>query len=185
MTDARRDADTTVAEPAQDQTDAAHGPGPPDDDAALARFDELRAQLPGLLEQLLTCPPHSRDRRPAAPHAAGVYVFTEEGTQRYVGRTRNFNRRFGEHVRRSSRENQAPFAFNIAKLDAAAAGLELAGTRKEIAALEGFDPYFIAAKGRVREMEFRFVQINDSVVSTIFEVYASIALHTEGEFNPV
>jgi hypothetical protein len=182
MMDPCGDADAAT-HPAQNQAEAANDQGPPDNDAALARFAELQAQLPGLLEQLLACAPHSRDRRPAAPHVAGVYAFTENDIHRYIGRTRNVNRRFGEHVRKSSRENQAPFAFNIAKLDAGAAGLDLVGTRKEVAGLEAFAPYFAAAKERVREMEFRFVQIDDSVISTVFDVYASIALHTEGEFN--
>jgi hypothetical protein len=154
-----------------------------DHEAALARFHQIEGQLPGLLEQLLDCGPHSRDHRPAAPKQGGVYLFTEDATHRYVGRTRNFNRRFGEHVAPKSTQNKAPFAFNIAKRDAADGGLTVIGTREEIVASQGFEAVFVAAKARVRSMEFRFVRIDDPAVSTIFEVYASIALHTEGEFN--
>lgn len=156
---------------------------PPDHQAALARFQEIEAQLPELLEQLLGCDPYSRDHRPAAPKLAGAYLFTEAGIHRYVGRTRNFNRRFGEHVAPKSTANKAAFAFNIARFDAIAAGLAVVGTRDQIVALGGFDEHFTAARQRVRAMEFRCVEINDPAVSTIFEVYAAIALHTEGEFN--
>jgi hypothetical protein len=61
--------------------------------------------------------------------------------------------------------------------------LGLTGTRDEIAVHADFGPLFKAAKERVRAMEFRFVEIDDPAVSTVFEVYAAIALHTEGEFN--
>ncbi len=102
---------------------------------------------------------------------------------RYIGRTRNANRRLGEHTQPKSPQNSAPFAFNIAKSEAIKAGFNITGTRQELAATQGFDPYFTSAKERVRSMEFRVVEIVDPVVSTIFEVYASITLGTEGEFN--
>jgi hypothetical protein len=120
---------------------------------------------------------------PAAPAVARVYLFSEDENHRYVGRTRNANRRLGEHTRPSSPENSAPFAFNIARRDAAAAGLEIGGPRTLVAAHADFEPYFIAAKERVRAMDFRVVEIEDPAVSTIFEVYASLVLGTEGDYN--
>ena len=59
----------------------------------------------------------------------------------------------------------------------------MTGSRRVIATRPGFDGYFAAAKRRVRAMDFRFVKIEVPSVSTIFEVYASLALGTEGEFN--
>ena len=32
-------------------------------------------------------------------------------------------------------------------------------------------------------MDFRVIEVEDPAVSTIFEVYAALALGTEGEFN--
>jgi hypothetical protein len=150
---------------------------------ALIRFREIERQLPGLLEALVASQPYQRGEKPPAPAVAGVYLFTEGGIHRYVGRTRNANRRLGEHTRPSSKENSAPFAFNIAKAEAQNRGLDVSGSRKAVAALPGFAPHFAAAKARVRAMEFRVVEVVDPAVSTIFEVYASIALGTEGEFN--
>jgi hypothetical protein len=154
-----------------------------DDRRALRRFRQIEQQLPDLLQALLDCKGHRRAVRPAVPHEAGVYLFTEGGCHRYVGRTRNCNRRLGEHTRPKAKENSASFAFNIAKRAAIEAGLQIVGTRAEVAAHPGFDQHFSAAKERVRAMEFRFVSINEPVVSTIFEVYAAIALKTEGDFN--
>ncbi len=155
----------------------------PDQERALERFREIERQLPDLLDGLLAAPPYWRGESPAVPAVAGVYLFTEDGVHRYVGRTRNGNRRLGEHTRPSSKENSAPFAFNIAKADARTAGTDVAGSRKQVAALPGFAPYFTAAKQRVRAMDFRVVEVVDPALSTIFEVYAAIALGTEGEFN--
>lgn len=70
-------------------------------------------------EPVVGCDPYSRERRPAAPRRAGVYLFTEDGVQRYVGRTRNFIRRFVEDVAPGSTETKPAFGFNIAKRTAA------------------------------------------------------------------
>jgi len=150
---------------------------------ALERFREIEKRLPGLLHDLLDGRPYRRGKRPAVPHIAGVYLFTEDGTHRYVGRTRDTNRRLGEHIWDSSGENSAPFAFNIAKADAEEAGVELVGSRKAVASMPAFEPYFKSAKQRVRAMDFRIVRVLEPTVSTVLEVYAAMALNTEGEFN--
>ena len=150
---------------------------------AIARFREIERQLPGLLDALLAGPPYQRGEKSPVPPVACVYLFTEGGIHRYVGRTRNANRRLGEHTRPSSKENSAPFAFNVARAEARSGGLDVAGSRTAVAALPGFNEHFAAAKKRVRAMEFRVVEVVDPALSTIFEVYASIALGTEGEFN--
>lgn len=147
------------------------------------RFEALLGQMEPLLEELRVCEPHRRDIPPAAPEESGVYLFTEGDKPIYVGRTRNFRRRWGEHTQPSSPENKAPFAFNIARLDASGDGFDITGPRKEVEARPGFRRYFLAAKLRVRAMDFRFVRIANPAVSSIFEVYASLSLGTEGEFN--
>lgn len=149
-----------------------------------SRFNEILVQLDPLLNRLLACEPHSRDRRPAAPHDSGVYLFTQGEDHRYVGRAKNLNRRFGQHVAPKSPHNQAAFAFNLAKRAAEADGLDVNRTRKALAADPQFDDdYFVPAKREVREMEFRFVLLNDDSLSTIFEVFAALLLGTEGDFN--
>lgn len=147
------------------------------------RFEELVAQLPHLLEELLACPPHIAGERPTVPRVSGVYLFSEGGRPLYVGRTRDCRRRLADHTRPSSRENSAPFAFNLTRRDLDEGGQRAMGTRAEVAAHLAFSEKFAMAKQRVRRMEFRFVAISDPALSTIFEVYASIALGTEGDYN--
>lgn len=145
------------------------------------RFEVIVSQLPDLLRELLACPPHFVGTRPAVPHVSGVYLFSEEGHPLYVGRTRDCNRRLAEHTRPSSGQNSAPFAFNLTRRQLLASGQQVVGTRAQIAALGG--DQFAEAKQRVWRMEFRFVEVRDPALSTIFEVYASLALRTEGEYN--
>jgi hypothetical protein len=161
----------------------------------LARFNELHEHLDPHLDRLLACEPHSRDPRPGAkhvavPHLAGVYLFTEAGNDRYIGRAKDLNHRFGQHVAAGSRHNQAGFAFNIAKRDAEHAGFRIAGVKREDLDVDGQfnEQFFTPAKAQVRAMEFRFVLFNPEMpdidaLSTIFEVYASMVLGTEGDFN--
>ena len=149
----------------------------------LRRFSTILDQMEPLLDRLLDCEPHRRGERPAAPKRPGVYLFTEDRKPIYVGQTRNFRRRWGEHTRPSSADNSAPFAFNIARAEAARRKLDVTGSRKTVSALANFGALFLAAKERVRAMEFRFVEIEDPPLRTVFEVYASLALGTEGEFN--
>ena len=117
-------------------------------------------------------------------------MFTESGNDRYIGRAKDINNRFGQHVAPGSRHNQAGFAFNIAKRAAQEAGFVVADvTREELDADHEFNErFFTPAKVRVRAMEFRFVLFDREMpdvdaLSTIFEVYASMLLGTEGEFN--
>lgn len=161
----------------------------------LIRFNDLVGLLEQRLESLLDCAPHTRERRRGVPHVPvphkpGVYLFTESGNHRYVGRAKNLNARFGQHVAPKSHENQAAFAFNIARRDAEESDFHVSGRdRKALDRDPDFNERFFGpAKARVRAMEFRFVvfdpDMNDvDALSTIFEVYASLLLGTEGDFN--
>ncbi len=161
----------------------------------LARFNEFYKQLAALLDGLQACEPHSRDRTPgvkyvAVPHTPGVYLFTDCGNHRYVGRARNLNHRFGQHVAAKSRHNAASFAFNMAKRAAEKADFPVIGVTREAldADLEFNERFFTPAKAQVRGMEFRFVvfrpqRVDVDALATIFEVYASMLLGTEGDFN--
>jgi hypothetical protein len=159
------------------------GPKSASPQVAVQEFEKITSELPEWLDVLLESVPFHRGNQPAAPHIPGVYLFTEDGVHRYVGRTRNANRRLGEHTRPSSTQNSAPFAFNVAKAEAIKAGVKINGTRQQISSTSAFVPHFVAAKQRVRAMDFRILGISDPVRSTLFEVYAAVALSTEGGFN--
>jgi len=143
----------------------------------------METQFPELLAALQACPAHKRGEPPVVPRLTGVYLFTEGSQARYVGRTRDFNRRLGQHTAPKSTHRQSAYAFKIAKEEARNAGISVIGTRREIAVEPGFDAIFSAAKKRVRRMEFRFVEVNEPRVSAVFEVYASIVLGTDVDVN--
>lgn len=149
-------------------------------------FRAMSRRLPKLLDALVNCPAHQAGVVPRVPRGqGGVYLFSEGLKHRYVGRTDDFRRRLGDHTRPSSRGDAAPFAFNIAKKEALTHRIPIEGTRKEVERRPGFATLFAAAKWRVRAMDYRFVVIDrsESALETIFEVYAAVALGTEGEFN--
>jgi hypothetical protein len=162
----------------------------PDPEHRRIRFQVLLEQLSERLDQLLASRPYLRDRRPPVPHVAGVYLFSERETHLYVGRTKDVNARLGQHVASGSTHNQAAFAFNIARREAAARGRPINGlTRKRLGEDSEFvRGFFAPAKSRVRAMNFRFVEIDPDhqdadALSTLMEVFTSVRLGTEGDFN--
>jgi len=109
----------------------------------------------------------------------GIYVFLENGHPIYVGRTNRMKDRIKEHGRPSSTHNSAPFAFNLAKKVAVEKGIDLNKSRVELERDPTFAKLFSEAKERVSKMAVRVIEIEDPVVQTIFEVYASMELKTE------
>jgi len=148
------------------------------------------AEFDSMLDRLENSEPHRHGRRPAVPEAAGIYLFKEEGTPVYVGITRNLRARYGQHQRRSSPENSAPFAFAIARRAATADGFPVEGRgRVELSKDPGFEArYFLPAKDRVRAMDFHYLVVPPEDLDSdpkiaVFEVFASMVLGTEGDFN--
>jgi hypothetical protein len=147
-----------------------------------ALFDAMVETLPDLLTRLTAA-----DGKPVADHAGipekpGVYFFSEGVNPVYVGQSRNLRQRLRQHTAPSARENQAALAWQIALKAAREDGHPVAGTRKDLEADESFAEHFREAKKRVRQMDSRFIEIDDPVTRTVFEVYAARALDT-GEFN--
>ena len=112
----------------------------------------------------------------------GIYVFYEGGYPIYVGRTNRMKNRIMEHGRQGSNHNIAPFAFNIAKNSAIGIEIATARSRNMLEKDPGFVPLFREAKDRVSRMLVRVIEIDDSIIQTLFEVYVSIALNTK-EYN--
>jgi hypothetical protein len=138
--------------------------------------------LPGLLEQLASAPAKTVAAHNGIPEKPGIYLFREGVNPIYVGQTRNLRSRLRQHTSPSARENQAALAWRIALKEAARAGHAVAGTRKDLEADAEFAEHFREAKDRVAKMEVQFVEFDDPVIRTVFEVYAARALGTD-EFN--
>ncbi len=142
------------------------------------KFDEIIDQLPSLLNQLINSTLKNRTSLGPLPQK-GVYVFYENECPIYVGRSNRIKERILEHSRSSSTHNSAPFAFNLAK--EAAINEEIDVNKKTRVYLEkdsNFSRLFSEAKERVSRMSVRVIKIDDPVIQTIFEVYASIKLNT-------
>lgn len=110
----------------------------------------------------------------------GIYLFSENDTHLYIGRSNHIKRRIQYHCRLSSDHNKATFAFRIAreKTEFKKATYKTQGSRKNIEADPIFKSVFIEAKERIRNMELRFVEINDPILQALFEIYASMVLKT-------
>lgn len=146
--------------------------------AGTAQFADAVARM----EPLLAAPARRVADHPAVPNTPGIYLFTEGGRAIYVGQSRKLRARLRHHTVATSKQNQASFAFNIAKLEAKRAGVDTARFREVLQADAGFDEHFTRAKSRVAQMVVRFIELADPIERTLFEVYAALALDT-AEFN--
>lgn len=141
-------------------------------------FDRLTADLPRLLGDLLSAPAAPVGEHPMVPENPGIYLFSEQDRAIYVGQSRKLRRRLRNHTNPLGKNNQATFAFLIAKADAFAAGVEVGRFRQQLEADKDFLAYFGAAKSRVSEMEVRWVELDDPIRRSVFEIYAALALDT-------
>ena len=138
-------------------------------------FQHVLDHLPKQLEKLLAARCCARKAHPPIPKAPGVYLFSENGRPVYVGQTRNLRQRLAAHMIPSSGQNTASFAFNIAKHKAGP--MRAKPTREEIERL--IKPLFTRAKERVSRMDVQFIEMDDPIERTVFELYAALHLGTE------
>jgi len=138
-------------------------------------------RMPRLLKQLTSQPLRPWNDRGLLPQK-GVYVFYEDEKPIYIGRTNHMSRRLNEHCNPSSGHNSATFAFNIAKREAIKKGMNVQLTRSQLEVAPAFSKLYLKAKARVAKMTVRVIEINDPIVQTLFEVYASMCLDTR-EYN--
>lgn len=152
------------------------------DQEGIGQFGEAVERMPGLLEELVSAPKHTVAEHPAVPNVPGIYLFSEDERPIYVGQSRTLRQRLRDHTVLTSKQNKASFAFNIAKREAHQAGLDIARFREVLEADPDFAAHFAEAKARVAAMEVQFIELEDPIERTLFEVYASLALKTT-EFN--
>lgn len=136
--------------------------------------------LHGKFERLNHMAPVKPDKLPDDAPSQGIYLFSEGARPMYVGRTRNLQRRVGNHCGGGARENQAVFAFKLAR--------EGTGKPKATYTAEGSrsalmnDPVFAAAfkeaKQRVRRMDLRYVAEADPLRQALLEMYVAVILKT-------
>lgn len=146
-------------------------------------FAKLVESLHPKLEKLLGCTPHiGPGKLPEGVPEKAVYLFTENGDHLYVGRTDRLRRRYREHL--TGKSNGAPFAFKLAR-HITKNMTKGNPTRKYLEEEdEAFSKSFLESKERVAQMEFRWVEENDSNNQCLLEIYATIALKAKyNDFN--
>jgi len=74
--------------------------------------------------------------------------------------------------------NSATFAFNLAKEQAATSGIDISLPRNQLEKEFTFKDLFTQAKKRVFLMRMRIVEIENSVMQILFEVYAALEFKT-------
>ncbi len=145
------------------------------------KFEDIIACMEPLFDQLQSSEPYRAPTYRGIPEK-GIYVFYDQGKPVYVGRVGGTSKqkmrgRIRQHTIPSSSHNQATFAFRLLQEELGVAtghGAEL--SRAELA--KKYEIEFKEMKERVRSMDVRAVEIEDSETQTIFEVYASLALRT-------
>lgn len=143
------------------------------------KFNDLVSKLQPLLDRLLQSTPTKSCLPPIDMPEQGIYLFSENGNNLYVGRSNRMRARFQQHTRQSSPHNHASFAFKIARKltgNEKAVYVRNQGTAADLLKDMKFGKVFKDAKDRVRDMEYRYVEVNDQKLQTILEIYTAIAL---------
>ncbi len=146
------------------------------------RFHAAVKRTEPLLDDLQRAVRHCVSDHPVIPAVPGIYLFHYDGKPIYVGQSRNLRRRLSQHTAMGSRQNEASFAFNLAKRSAGEAGLNVVGSRAAVESDPEFAKHFERARRQVAEMDVQFIALEDPIERTLFEVYAALSLGTE-EFN--
>jgi hypothetical protein len=141
-------------------------------------FLDYVAELPNLMEKLKKSEIRTRDNLHCTPRK-GIYVFYEDAKPLYVGRSNNIKTRIQYHCRPSSGHGSATFAFILAKENAKANGININMERGQLENDPRFKKEFNMAKDRVSKMLIRVIDIDNQIIQSLFDVYASIELKTK------
>jgi GIY-YIG catalytic domain len=147
-----------------------------------ATFAAAVDQMEPLLVVLEGAPRYPFLSHTDVPKVAGIYLFSENGVAIYVGQTRNLRNRLKQHTGERSTHFSASFAYLIAKGEAATAGMNIKRTRAHLSSDPDFAALFTATRARVRDMDVQFIEVNDPIVRTMFEMFVALVLDTV-EYN--
>ena len=143
-------------------------------------FAKLLEGLHPKFEELLRNAPCRYGNLPKTMPKQGVYLFSEGGNYLYVGRSNKIRLRYGRHCNPGATHRMAAFAFKLAR---EATGRTTASykagddSRKGLMLNPEFRPAFDAAKARIRQMDFRFVEESDQNAQALLEIYCTLALN--------
>lgn len=126
-------------------------------------------------ERLMKSAPYARG---GALPKRGVYLFSENGTPLYVGRSNNIPQRRRQHTLPCSQINQAALATLLARDETKRPVDYRKGARARLLENQEFMDAFRKAKERVGAMEFRAVEECDQTRQALLQVYCAITLRT-------
>ncbi len=145
-------------------------------------FKQYVDSLHPLYERLVQMSPVTVATLPTDVPSQGIYLFSELGRHLYVGRTQrqSIRARTKQHCVPSARQNEAVFAFKLAReiTGNLRASYKTTGSRMALASGPEFMKAFLAAKERVRQMELRYVEEADPLRQTLLEIYVGVVLKT-------
>ena len=143
-------------------------------------FLEAIHSLEPSFQKLLAMEPVTAVTLPQSVPKAGIYLFSENSSPLYVGRTRNIKVRIARHTRPGATHRMAAFAFHLARevTGSLVATYKKEGSRKHL--MEGleFRQAFGDAKKRIRAMDLRFIEENDPIRQALLEIYVAVSLQT-------
>jgi hypothetical protein len=145
-------------------------------------FDAMVRRLPALLDELSGRPPKPVAQHDPIPAAPGVYLFSDGPTPLYVGNTSDLRERLRQQVDAAAPPDQSSLAWRLALRDARERGLATPETPEELKADPNGAECLRRACQRVAGMDVRFIEIDDPITRTVFEIYAAQALGT-ADFN--
>lgn len=144
------------------------------------KFAEVVASLHPSFERLMAMKPLSGTppSRVSTPKS-GIYLFSEQGKHLYVGRSNRIACRYTLHCGPSAKQNQASFAWKLmAEFVGHKATYRRGEGRADMILRPDYAEAFSAAKARIRNMEYRFVEESDQMRQALLEAYVCIALET-------
>ena len=146
-----------------------------------SRFAGLVETLAPKLETLLAMEPLRFGHLPKAMAQKGVYLFSEGQSHLYVGRSNVLRKRYQRHFRT---HRSAAFAFLIARRETdrrTASYKKGDDSRDGLMKNSTFVAAFTAAKQRMRNMDYRYVEEQDQVRQALLEIYCAVVL--QAQFN--
>ena len=146
-----------------------------------ARFANLVEALAPKFERLLAVSPIKYGALPRDMPLSGIYLFSENDRHLYVGRSNKLRKRHGWHCSPGATHRTAAFAFQLAR---EATGKTVVSYRAGADSRAGlmldptFEQAFVAAKERIRNMAYRYVEEADQNRQALLEIYCAVVLQT-------
>lgn len=145
-----------------------------------ATFKEHVEALPAKFKRLVSMTPVTCTTLPGGMPKRGIYLFSENGNDLYVGRSNAMRSRVRNHGSPSASHGTAAFAFKLAREATGnpKATYRTEGSRAQLIADPNFLKAFSEAKARIAQMQVRFIEETDPVRQCLLEVYVALALGT-------